>query len=86
MNDGVYAVSNLVSNNSAPVLSLASKWSGLTAELVINARVAIDPESLEHLVRNSVAEQAAVLGATIDIKTLQCFRPGKPVPTHRITT
>jgi hypothetical protein len=48
--------------------------------------VAIDPESLEHLVRNSVAEQAAVLGATIDIKTLQCFRPGKPVPTHRITT
>ncbi|MFN7292500.1 MAG: GTP-binding protein [Pirellula sp.] len=86
MNDGVYAVSNLVSNNSAPVLSLASKWSGLTAELVINARVAIDPNSLENLVRNAVAEQASELQAKIDIKTLQCFRPGKPVPTHRITT
>lgn len=86
MYDGVYAVSNLVSNNSEPVLSLASKWNGMRAELVINARVAIDPESLEQLVREAVVQQASTRNATIEIRTLQCFRPGKPVPTHRITT
>ena len=84
MNDGVYAVCNLVSNNSEPVLSLASKWSGSNAELVINARVAVEPETLESLVRSTLSQQASESNAAIEIKTLQCFRPGKPVPTHRI--
>ncbi|XZE18937.1 GTP-binding protein [Pirellulaceae bacterium SH449] len=84
MSDGVYAVANIVSNNSEPVLSLPSRWSGRSGELVINARVATSPEELETWVRQVVAQKGTDFGATITIRTLQCFRPGKPVPTHRI--
>lgn len=84
MADGVYAVSNLVSNADQPVLSLPSNWSGTEADLVINARVAIGPDELEALVRSEIAKQAESFSATIAVRTLQCFRPGRPVPTHRL--
>lgn len=84
MSEGVYAVSNLVSNGDTAVLSLPSNWQGREAELVVNARVATAPEQLEATVRDAVADQAAASHAAAEIRTLQCFRPGKPVPTHRI--
>lgn len=84
MAEGVYAVSNLVSNADKPVLSLPSKWSGNDIELVVNARVAMAPEELEALVRKSLAAQSAAASATVEVRSLQCFRPGRPVPTHRL--
>lgn len=84
MADGVYAVANLVSNADQPVLSLPSAWQGTDADLVVNARVAVSPEELEGLVRTKIAEQAAESLSKVDIRTLQCFRPGRPVPTHRL--
>jgi uncharacterized protein (DUF2252 family) len=80
----VYAVANLVSNESAPVLSLASKWSGKGADVVVNARVALAPESLEPMVRAAINDEAVACGASADVHSLQCFRPGRPVPTHRL--
>ncbi len=82
--EGVYAVSNLVSNTDQPVLSLPSAWKGTDADLVVNARVAVSPEQLEALVRSTLTAQAAAVNATIDIRSLQSFRPGRPVPTHRL--
>lgn len=84
MADGVYAVANLVSNSSQPMLSLPANWRGTDAELVVNARVATSPEALEEAVRSALTAQAAAVAAAVDVRTLQCFRPGKPVPTHRI--
>lgn len=84
MTDGVYAVANLISNETQPVLSLSSNWSGTTFDLVLNARVAIDPGSLESLIREALQSEAAGFGATAEVHSLQCFRPGRPVPTHRI--
>lgn len=84
MAEGVYAVSNLVSNADQPVLSLPSSWKGRAADLVVNARVAISPEELEAVVRSSITEEAAAVEATAQILALQCFRPGRPVPTHRL--
>jgi G3E family GTPase len=84
MADGVYAVANLVSNASSPVLSLPSNWQGCEADLVVNARVAIAPEQLELLVASEIAKLSKAIGASIEIKAVQCFRPGRPVPTHRI--
>jgi len=84
MTDGVYAVSNLISNESQPVLSLASQWSGLQFDLVLNARVAIDPTNLEELIRTALKDEAMLHSATVNIHSLQCFRPGRPVPTHRL--
>lgn len=84
MTDGVYAVSNLISNETQPVLSLASQWSGTEFDLVLNARVAIDPENLEDWIRTALKDEATLYSATAQIHSLQCFRPGRPVPTHRL--
>lgn len=82
--DGLYAVANLVSSFTPPEISLASEGNVKQAQLVVNARVALDPETLATLVRKSVREAAAALGAVGEVKHLQSFRPGRPVPTHRI--
>jgi hypothetical protein len=84
MTDGVYAVANLISNETQPVLSLSSHWTGTKFDLVLNARVAIDPEELETLIREALQSEAEAFGATTEIHSLQCFRPGRPVPTHRL--
>lgn len=84
--EGFYGVANLVSSFTPPALSLPSGCQTKEANIVINARVAIDPETLTHLVRRAVAEESAKISAIAVINTLQSFRPGRPVPTHRIVT
>jgi Ni2+-binding GTPase involved in maturation of urease and hydrogenase len=84
MAEGVYAVSNLVSNSDQPMLSLPSMWKGGEVDLVVNARVAVSPEVLELIVRAAMANESANATATAQITSLQCFRPGRPVPTHRL--
>ncbi len=83
--DGCYAVANLVSNSTQPELSLPSKTRTKDANVVVNARVATDPADLEVFVREEVAAACKAIGATHEVATLQSFRPGRPVPTHRIT-
>ena len=82
--DGSYAVANLVSNATGPELSLPSKTLTKSANVVVNARVATDPAELETFVRGEVAAACRAFGASHEVTTLQSFRPGRPVPTHRI--
>ncbi len=82
--DGTYAVANLVSSFTAPELSLPSRAQVRSAHVVVNARVATDPDQLATLVRSELAAACAAIGAQHVIQTLQSFRPGRPVPTHRI--
>jgi len=82
--DGFYAVANLVSNATGPELSLPSHTTTKQAHVVVNARVATDPQELETLVRQEVAAACSQAGANHTVQTLQSFRPGRPVPTHRI--
>jgi Ni2+-binding GTPase involved in maturation of urease and hydrogenase len=82
--DGNYAVANLVSSFTQPELSLPSQSTVPSANLVINARVATDPAVLENAVREEVAAACQALGARHRVETMQSFRPGRPVPTHRI--
>lgn len=84
--EGFYGVANLVSSFTPPELSLPSNCQVKQAHVVVNARVAIDPELLAQMVRDEVAAAAAALTLTHRIETLQSFRPGRPVPTHRIPT
>lgn len=81
--DGEASIANLVASDVAAELSLASGISATAIELVVNARVAIDPERLESAVRSVVKAEAARLHATAEIRGMQRFRPGRPVPTHR---
>ena len=83
--EGFHGVANLVSSDSKPELSMPSDCQTRKAEVVVNARVAIDPEKLAEMVDHTVKVCAQNLGATADIRQTQSFRPGRPVPTHRIT-
>jgi hypothetical protein len=80
---GAFGVGNVVSSDTEPKLSLASGLSPREAELIVNARVAIDPAVLEAEVRRVVQEQCEKAGVKLELRTSQILRPGRPVPTHR---
>ncbi len=80
-----FGVANLVDSASDVDLSLASEVNTASADLTINARVAFAPEDLEQVVTTSVAYVAVQFGLTHAITGMQRFRPGRPVPTHRMT-
>lgn len=82
--DGRFAVVNLISSDSKPTLSVASNSELTRTELVINARIAIDPAQLKEVVQSSLEQVCSEGNLTHEIRTLQSFRPGRPVPTHRI--
>jgi Ni2+-binding GTPase involved in maturation of urease and hydrogenase len=82
---GAFGVANLVSNASAPELSLASRSRAAEAEVIVNARVALDPVELERLVGQTVAKVCGERGARVTGQKSQSFRPGRPQPTHRYT-
>jgi hypothetical protein len=84
MSDGYYAVANLVSSFTPVELSLSSGGKVTQANVVVNARVAIAPEELSVLVTSELSASCRAIGAKPHIDTLQSFRPGRPVPTHRI--
>jgi len=79
-----YAVANLVSNATTPELSLASHTQTRSANIVVNARVATEPEQLEACARSELADACAAVSASFDVVSVQSLRPGRPVPTHRI--
>ncbi len=80
---GAFGLGNLVSSDTEPKLSLPSGIEPREADLIVNARVAIDPAALEAAVRRVVAEECAKLGVVPKFRTSQSLRPGRPVPTHR---
>ena len=83
LSEGFYGVANLVSRDGGAVLSLPSNCQVNEAEMIVNARVAIDPEQLERSVRRIVSATADRLGVRAEFRQAQSFRPGRPVPTHR---
>jgi len=82
--DGYYGVANLVSRESAVELSLPSNANVKQAEVIVNARVAIAPERLQNLVDEAVANAARECNVNAVVRQTQSFRPGRPVPTHRV--
>lgn len=84
LTDSGYAVANLVSNSLDPELSLPSGVVTPVASVVVNARAAADPQLLEHFVREELAAACHSIQAQLHVLTLQSFRPGRPVPTHRL--
>ena len=80
---GAFAVGNVVSNDTAAKLSLPSNITPREADLIVNARVAIDPAVLEAEVQKVVTAACARAGVGAEFRTSQSLRPGRPVPTHR---
>ncbi len=82
--EGFYGVANLVSNDGRPELSLPSNCNVKQADFVVNARVAIDPDELRRMVTSAVEGTCRDLGLKADWRDTRSFRPGRPVPTHRL--
>ena len=83
--DGAFGVANLVSNGTMPELSLSSNTKINQFDLIINARVALDPVILEKLVGEIVGKVCSSINAKTVLGKTQSFKPGRPVPTHRYT-
>jgi G3E family GTPase len=84
MADGLYGVANVISSFSPPELSLPSHGQVRKAQVVVNARVAVAPQTLSDHVERAVHASCSAHGATAAFQQTQSFRPGRPVPTHRI--
>lgn len=83
--DGGFGVANLVSNGTMPELSLSSNTKINQFDLIINARVALDPVILEGLVGVVVDKSCKSINAKAVLGKTQSFKPGRPVPTYRYT-
>jgi Ni2+-binding GTPase involved in maturation of urease and hydrogenase len=81
--EGFFGVANLVSSAARAELSLPSRCDVREADVIVNARVAIDPETLRSMVREVLAVAASRRGASVTEHHTQSFRPGRPQPTHR---
>ena len=81
--EGAYGVANLVSSGSPAELSAPSHATVREADVIVNARVALDPESLTQHVQQAIAGATAQCSAKAEFRQTQSFRPGRPTPTHR---
>ena len=83
---GELAVINLVRNDSVPELSLALEEAVESGQLIVNLRAEAPPELLRQAVEGALRALAArFAGLQAVLEHVEQFRPGKPVPTHRVT-
>ena len=80
------AVANLICSDSSTMLSVSSECETTESKMIVNARVRLDPDALKSVVEQTLASNAGSFDASLLIETLESFRPGRPVPTHRVTT
>lgn len=81
--DGDSAIANAVGSDSGVELSVPSQRVAASVELTINARVAMDPERLVEVARETWDACLDDWQATGERGKEQFFRPGRPTPTHR---
>jgi hypothetical protein len=80
-------VINLVRRGGKPEISRHLNVPVQVGELTVNLRAETTPEKLHTAVRGAIVEIAREFpGMLTEFAHLQYFRPGKPVPTHRITS
>jgi hypothetical protein len=72
-----------VSSRTGPELSLPSRNKVQEGDVIVNARVALDPGALEEEVRRTVEAVCQGRKAKAEFRKTQSFRPGRPQPTHR---
>ena len=78
------AVANVVRGDAKLELSHTLHEPLSSGELILNLRAEGDPERLRAAVLAAVAATEAIARLRIAIRHLECFRPGKPTPVHRL--
>lgn len=74
------AAISLTGADAQPHLTHALAASLTTGQLTLNLRAEADPDILQRLVRAALSNPGPV---EVRLETINAFRPGKPVPTHR---
>jgi Ni2+-binding GTPase involved in maturation of urease and hydrogenase len=77
-------VVNLVRGDAHPELSHELQEPLTAGELILNLRAEADPKLLETEVHQALRETAARFAIEATIHHSEAFRPGRPVPTHRL--
>jgi hypothetical protein len=70
--------------DAVAVLSLASNFRTSQADVIVNARVAVDPQVLAEHVEAAVRAACQSVNAAQKFLQTQSFRPGRPNPAYRI--
>lgn len=78
------AVVNLVRTDGRVEFSHTLQEPLEVGELIVNLRAEADPQRLQELALESVKETAVAAGIDADVVHAEAFRPGRPVPTHRM--
>ncbi len=81
---GEVAVINLVRTDFVPELSARLEGRTARGQLILNLRAEAAPDTLSQAVREACAALSQMAGVRCTLEHLECFRPGKPVPTHRV--
>ncbi|MBL9138640.1 MAG: cobalamin biosynthesis protein P47K [Verrucomicrobiales bacterium] len=82
---GEIAAMSLVRSDFVPELTLHLETPVTRGQLILNLRAEAAPEVLAAAVRSGVASlQQSFAGLQATLDHLEFFRPGKPVPTHRL--
>jgi Ni2+-binding GTPase involved in maturation of urease and hydrogenase len=81
------SVANVVSNDSDVDMGLvAGRSVNGPIQVIVNARVAMDPTELEAICRAKVQQVAAAETISVLSVAAHSLRPGRPMPTHRVTS
>ena len=75
---------NLTNLSSDPLVSGEPLAALSKGSLILNARVQLDPEVLEKIVRADLAKVAERFAVKAEIDDLQCFSPAYPNPPHMV--
>jgi hypothetical protein len=75
---------SLPRNDMPPELSRRADGRASSSELVVNARVAAEPEALRKLVEGGLQSWAGSLSANVSQRSAASFSPARPIPTRRI--
>jgi G3E family GTPase len=75
---------NLTNLSSDPLVSGEPLATLTKGSLILNARVQLDPDNLEKIVRDVLVTVADRFNVKIEIDDLQCFSPAYPNPPHMV--
>jgi hypothetical protein len=78
------AVVNLVRTDGQPESSHALQEPLESGELIVNLRAEADPAALRQAVLLALNDLDQSAGVSAKVEHLEAFRPGRPVPTHRL--
>ena len=78
------SVVNAVRTDAPPETAFALDAHLEAGEITLNLRAEAPPERLEAAVRRALDDEARARGTALIIRHLERFRPGRPVPTHRM--